>query len=147
LIAANGGGEIGLPIIDGQPGPWSIEHVTEKAFEILSHPAVGTTADIMDWLQFTKGAGNFVTLMVVASDSYQRFYKGSINDMIYGYRLTTTGMAHWAGYYTGPIGGLTVGLYATGIEKAAEAGAKAESQMKNYLNPKTKGNFWSNFYW
>lgn len=67
--------------------------------------------------------------------------------MTFGYRLTTTGLAMWVGYSTGPIGGITVGLYFTGIEETARVGAKLEIQMRNYFNPTTKGSFWSKFYW
>jgi hypothetical protein len=44
-------------------------------------------------------------------------------------------------------GGITVGFYSTGIEEAAKAGAELEIQMRNYLDPTTKGSFWSMFYW
>jgi hypothetical protein len=56
-------------------------------------------------------------------------------------------MAAYAGYTAGPIGGLTVGFYATGIEKAATTGTELEYQMRNYFSPNTKGNFWRKFYW
>ena len=147
IVAAKGGGGKGLPMIDGKTAPWSHEYITEKAFEILTDPRVGIVADLADWMRFTKGAGNAYSLITVASDFYQRFYKQSIDNMIFGYRLTTTGLATWVGYSTGPIGGITVGLYSTGIEEAARAGAKLEIQMRNFFNPTTKGSFWSKLYW
>ena len=147
--AASGGGfsKSALPSIDKVTAPWSREFIIEKAFQILTDQRMGIAADFADELGYTKGIGNAFTLMSVASDSYQRFYAQSIDDITYGYRLTTTGLAAWVGYSTGPIGGISVGLYSTGIEKTARTGAKLEIQLRNYFNPTTKNGFWSQFYW
>lgn len=136
-------GSNGLPTIDGQTAPWSLEYIAEKALEILSHPATGVAADLVDEMRFTKGAGHVVAFITVAGDSYQYFYKQSIDDMTFYYRITTTGLAYVVGFPAG----IAVGLYSTGIENTARTGAELETQMRRYFNPTTKGSFWSKFYW
>lgn len=151
--AKNGGD--GLPTIDGQTAPWSPEYITEKTLEVLSKSYIDGTATTLDVLGYTKGLSNLTTLISIANDSYLYVYKGNMNDiaygktndMVYGYRLVTTGLAWGAGYFWGGPIGFTVGAYTKGIEKAAVEGTKMEYQLRNYLNPSKKGNFWSQFYW
>ena len=66
---------------------------------------------------------------------------GKTNDMVYGYRLVTTGLAWGAGYFWGGPIGFTVGHYTKGIEKAAVEGTKMEYQLEIILTRAKKGTF------
>ncbi|MFO7978670.1 MAG: RHS repeat-associated core domain-containing protein [Bacteroidales bacterium] len=129
-----------------QVGELSWESIPETVLTLLTHPVVGNISDIADELGYTKGAGYAYTIFVIGADIYL-FQTSQINELQFYYRLSTTGVATYAGWAFGPLVGGTIGFYTTGIEKAAAAGAELELRMRKYFSPNSRNNFWNKFFW